>query len=110
MERVLRRGCVSASLDAAATQQVLDKMADQIGEPLAVMDLEQLRPGLRHRALILQDAEDLEIPFSESVALSQTWHGSTLEAVARLGHRRILRAPLVVERSVAFLANQGTNP
>ena len=110
MERVLRRSCVAAGLDAAATQQVLDKMVGQIGEPLAVMDLEQLRPGLRHRALILHDAEDLEIPFSESFALCQTWHGSTLEAVAGLGHRRILKAPFVVERSVAFLANQGTSP
>lgn len=105
MERVLRRGCKAAGLDAAATQRVLDKMAGQIGEPLAVMDLEGLQPGLRHRTLILHDSEDLEIPFSESVALAQAWHGSTLEAVSRLGHRRILRAPLVVDRSVAFLAD-----
>ncbi len=108
MERVLRRGCVAAGLDAAATQRVLDKMADQIGEPLAVMDLEQLQPGLRHRALILHDADDLEIPFTESVALSQAWQGSTLEAVTHLGHRRILRAPFVVERSVAFLVDHSS--
>jgi hypothetical protein len=48
-------------------------MAGQIGEPLAIMDLERLQPGLRHRALILHDAEDLEMPFSESVALAQAW-------------------------------------
>lgn len=107
MERVLRRGCVAAGLDAAATQQVLDEMAGRIGEPLSVMDLERLRPGLRHRALILHDAEDMEIPFSESVALSRAWKRSTLETVTGLGHRRILRAPLVVDRAVAFLADGG---
>lgn len=107
MERVLRRGCLAAGLDEAATQRVLDKMAGQIGEPLAVMDLERLQPGLRHRALIMHDSEDLEIPFTDSMALSQAWHGSILEAVTHLGHRRILRAPTVVDRSVAFLADCG---
>ena len=58
----------------------------------------------------MHDAEDLEIPFSESVALSQAWRGSTLEAVTRLGHRRLLRAPFVVERSVAFLTSHQIRP
>jgi pimeloyl-ACP methyl ester carboxylesterase len=103
MERVLRRGCASAGLDESGTQQVLDNMAEQIGEPLAIMDLERLQPGLKHRSLILHDAEDMEIPFSESVELAQVWQGSTLEVVARLGHRRILRSPMVVQRVVTFL-------
>lgn len=108
MVRVLRRGCASAGLDLDATQQVLDQMAAQIGEPLAVMDLAQLQAGFRHRALILHDPEDLEMPFSESVALAQAWQGSTLEAVARIGHRRILRTPSVVASATAFVAHQGS--
>lgn len=107
MERALRRGCASAGLDESGTQQVLDKMADQIGEPLATMDLEQLRLGLKHRSLILHDAEDLEIPFSESVELARAWQGSNLEVVERLGHRRILRSPMVVQRVVTFLKDTG---
>jgi hypothetical protein len=108
MVRVLRRGCASAGLDLDATQQVLDQMAAQIGEPLAVMDLAQLQAGFRHRALILHDPEDLEMPFSESVALAQAWQGSTLEAVARIGHRRILRTPSVIASATAFVAHQGS--
>ena len=107
MERVLRRGCVSAGLDAEATQQVLNKMAAQIGEPLSIMDLQQLQSGLRHRAYIVHDVEDREIPFHESLALSQAWHESKFEAVTGLGHRRIMRAPEIVKDSVAFLTAAG---
>ncbi len=66
---------------------------------------------LRHSprpTLLVHDEDDLEIPFTESVALSQAWQGSTLEAVTHLGHRRILRAPFVVERSVAFLVDHSS--
>ena len=110
MERVLRRGTASAGLDEAATKQVLDKMAEQIGEPLAVMDLHQLQSGFQHRALILHDPEDLEIPFSESVALAQAWQGSTLEATTRLGHRRIIRSPSVVQLAVRFVVDHSVEP
>jgi pimeloyl-ACP methyl ester carboxylesterase len=110
MVRVLHRACTAAGLSLDATRQVLDKMAAQVGEPLAVMDLAQLQAGFRHRALILHDPEDLEMPFSESVALAQAWPGSTLEAVTRIGHRRMLRAPSVVHSATAFIAPQRSRP
>jgi pimeloyl-ACP methyl ester carboxylesterase len=103
MERVLRRGAEAAGLDDAETRQVLERMAGQIGEPLEVMDLHRLQSGFRHRALILHDPEDREMPYAESVALAEAWKGSMLEPVTDVGHRRIVREPSVVESVARFV-------
>jgi pimeloyl-ACP methyl ester carboxylesterase len=69
-----------------------------------------LQAGFRHRALILHDPNDREMPYAESVALAKAWQGSTLEPVAGVGHRRIVREPSVVESVVRFVmdARAGT--
>lgn len=105
MERVLRRGSALAGLDDVGTQQVLERMTGQIGEPLEVMGLQRLQPGFRHRALILHDPKDREMPYEESVALAQAWDGSTLQPVEGVGHRRILREPHVVESVARFVVD-----
>lgn len=104
MERVLRRGANAAGLDEAGTQYVLQKMARQIGKPLAVMDLDHLHPGFKHPALILHDPDDREMPYTESIALSEAWSGSRLEPIAGVGHRRIIRNEYVVQSAVQFIA------
>lgn len=110
MERVLRRGAEAAGLDDAGTRQVLERMTGQIGEPLEVMDLHRLQSGFRHRALILHDPDDREMPFAESVALADAWRDSALEPVTGVGHRRIIRELSVVESVVRFMmdARAGT--
>jgi pimeloyl-ACP methyl ester carboxylesterase len=75
-----------------------------IGMPLACVDLERLRPGLRHPALILHDAEDRTVPIAASQALHAAWPGSRFERLAGLGHRRLLQDADVIARSVAFVA------
>lgn len=107
MVRVLRRAAAAAGLDEAKIEEVLRRMANQVGASLEVMDLEQLAAGLCHRSLILHDPDDPEMPFAESVALAQAWPGSALMPVPGVGHRRILREPGVVEASLAFLASVG---
>jgi pimeloyl-ACP methyl ester carboxylesterase len=110
MERVVRRSAAAAGLDDAGAQQVLERMAGQIGEPLEIMDVHRLQAGFRHRALILHDPDDRAMPYAESVALSKAWQGSTLEPVAGVGHRRIVQEPSVVEVVVRFVmdARAGT--
>lgn len=107
MERALRRGAAAAGLDDEAIEEVLRRMTARIGVPLAVMDLEQYASGLIHRALILHDPDDPEVPFAESVALSDAWPESVLQALPGVGHRRVLRAPAVLNAVVEFLADVG---
>jgi pimeloyl-ACP methyl ester carboxylesterase len=76
-----------------------------LGQPAADFDLPRLSVGLgRHKALLLHDPVDAEVPFSSAETLRDAWPGALLETVEGLGHRRILRAPDVVARAVGFLA------
>lgn len=78
-------------------------MEAQLGFPMAEMDLPALQGGLRHPGLIVHDPQDREVPFTESLALSEAWPLSQLISVEGLGHRRILRSPEVIERVIASL-------
>lgn len=105
MEPVLRRLAAAHGLEAASIAAVLDRIAELTGISLEAMSLAQLAQGLRHRALILHDPEDAEIPYADSFALAGAWPGSVLVPVQGVGHRRILRDAFVVESSVAFLSS-----
>ncbi|MES2073212.1 MAG: alpha/beta fold hydrolase [Pseudomonadota bacterium] len=74
-----------------------------LGQPASCMDLDQLQHGMRHPALLLHDGEDAEVPYSEALALQQAWPQARLEAVQGLGHRRILKDPQVMQKTIAFL-------
>jgi len=75
-----------------------------LGQPAADFDLPRLASGLgRHRALLLHDPTDAEVPFRSAETLRDAWPGALLEAVEGLGHRRILRASDVVARAVDFI-------
>lgn len=75
-----------------------------IGTRIAYVDLDRLRHGLRHAALLVHDPEDRTVPIAASEALHAAWPGSRLERVAGLGHRRLLTDADVIARSVAFVA------
>lgn len=99
------RGIAAAqSLGPADTAAFAGWVEGFIGMPLACVDLERLRPGLRHPGLILHDAEDRTVPIAASQALHAAWPGSHFEGLAGLGHRRLLQDADVIARSVAFVA------
>ena len=81
-----------------------------IGAPLSAMDLDTLRAGLRHPALILHDPQDKEVPYSESVALGDAWPLAELVAIEGVGHRRILRTPEVIDRCLRWLGLPAATP
>ncbi|GGC60592.1 alpha/beta hydrolase [Undibacterium terreum] len=97
----LERGMLPAELRQAFRQ----RFEAYLGQPASAMDIESLQHGLRHRALIVHDREDAEVPYSEAVALQQAWPQAELVSVEGLGHRRILKDPDVIARTIAFLAN-----
>lgn len=58
-------------------------------------------------ALIIHDVADREVPFDHGRRLATAWPGATLLPVEGLGHRRIVRDPEVVRRSVVFVTGAG---
>ncbi|HSW93540.1 MAG TPA: alpha/beta hydrolase [Gammaproteobacteria bacterium] len=59
--------------------------------------------------LIIHDRKDLEVPYQQAVELNEANPISTLYTTEGLGHRRILRAPEVVNTSLSFILAGKTN-
>ncbi len=53
--------------------------------------------------LVVHDRDDPDVPFTHGEAIAQAWPGAELLATRGLGHRAVLRDPLVVSRVVGFL-------
>ena len=54
-------------------------------------------------ALIIHDADDVDVPLSEGELLHQAWPNSKFIRTQGLGHRRILYDAQVIEKTVDFL-------
>ena len=69
---------------------------DEIGEPMAELDLLHVVAGLSAAALIVHDRNDKEIPVEDGMALAAAWPGARTLITDRHGHRRIMIASEVV--------------
>ncbi len=65
--------------------------------------LNRLDARARVATLIVHDEDDLEVPFVRGEALAAAWPGAQLHITSGLGHRKILRAPEVVDTVVEFV-------
>ena len=54
-------------------------------------------------ALVVHDRGDREVPFEAGMSLADVWPGSRRLVTSHLGHRRVLRSPVVVEAVVDFI-------
>jgi pimeloyl-ACP methyl ester carboxylesterase len=76
----------------------------RFGVPLADLDTLTIAPSLKAPLLVIHDEEDREVPLGCGQALSEAWPGSHLEVTRGLGHMRILRDAVVVQRIADFVA------
>ena len=65
--------------------------------------LATMAPMMTADLLVVHDRDDLETPWSGGSRLAEIWPRAQLLTTEGLGHRRILRAPDVVEKVAAFL-------
>lgn len=103
---VLERAGMAGQLDPVERQELIQAFAHHHELNLDVMDLPSLSQGFRHAALIQHDAQDKEIPSSESQALAAAWPGAQFHQSNGLGHRRILRDPDLIQQTVSWLGQQ----
>jgi hypothetical protein len=52
----------------------------------------------------MHDPDDTEMPFSHSAALAAAWPNALLLPTPNVGHRRILRARSIIERTLEHIA------
>jgi pimeloyl-ACP methyl ester carboxylesterase len=70
------------------------------------IDLLAVMATLTVPALVVHAHDDREVPFTDGERIASHWPGARLAAVHDVGHRRVLRAPAVIDAATAFLGDQ----
>jgi pimeloyl-ACP methyl ester carboxylesterase len=108
--RWARRFARTFGLDAGIVRRVRARSEKRIGLAWEELEVARRVGALDVPALLLHDAEDREVPLSESARLAAAWPGATLVTTRGLGHRRILRDRDVLARVADFLGGGSGEP
>jgi pimeloyl-ACP methyl ester carboxylesterase len=103
-ERIWARFRAGAGLSPPVWQRLLRLSELWLGVPLNGLEPVRLAPQLQVPLLILHDAGDRELPFSEGVELAAAWPGAVLRRLEGLGHLRLLKDAATVHEAVSFVA------
>jgi pimeloyl-ACP methyl ester carboxylesterase len=91
-------------------QDVLERMRASSQRRIAFSwdDLDVRAMARRRKAplLVVHDAHDPVVPWSDGAAIADAWPNSSLITTKGLGHSEVVRAPSVVSQTVEFLSGQ----
>ena len=88
---------------AETAADIEEGVQQRFGFPVADFSVSAHAEGLPTRTLLIHDADDVEVPSSESERVDRALGGGHLTLTHGLGHRRTLRSPEVADRLVAFM-------
>ncbi len=91
-------------LSERVTGRMREDIEKSFNVPWEEVDGDAIAPAMRTPLLVVHDRDDADVPLAEGERLATAWPQAKLHVTATLGHRRILRAPSVIEESVDFLA------
>jgi pimeloyl-ACP methyl ester carboxylesterase len=78
----------------------------RVGVPFADLDVRGIASQVRTPPLlVVHDHDDREVPWSEGSAIADAWSEATLVSTTGLGHRRLLRDPVVLAEVASFVAS-----
>lgn len=107
IENVLRRFSGYVGLNPKATDLFVEFTGDKVGVKPAEIDSVIISKSNNIPTLFVHDRLDLEVPISESENLLSTFTNSELFITEGLGHRKILKSEMVLNKIDRFL--QGSN-
>ena len=87
-------------------RQMQEHFERALGRRWSEFELPTAVAKVRAPALVVHDRDDAEVTFGSGLALARAWKGARLVATRGLGHRRILRAPEVVQDAIDFIADR----
>lgn len=87
-----------------STRQRLHRFWEQkLGLHFADLDATRMVTGIRCETLIIHDLHDRDVPHSRGVELAEAWNAKLI-STSGLGHRRLLKDPVVVDAAYNWLA------
>lgn len=93
-------------IDEGVRQRMVARLEGRYGVPLAELDATTLAPRMTAPLLVVHDRDDHEVSFEAGAALADLWRGARLMETRGLGHRRVLRSPLVIQEVTQFVASE----
>lgn len=93
----------ACGLSARARVRLERRLVARVGERPEAFHLPRSAEDLPLAALVVHDRDDAEVPWTDGAAVAAAWAGAELVSTRGLGHRRILRDPVVVRRIAEFL-------
>lgn len=102
----IERYCRGIGLPKTLNERFVRRIGSRAGRDVATLDA---RVGARRidvPAVIIHDPSDREVPFEQALQIAHAWRGNrALVPAAAVGHRRILRDPLVLAEIRQFVAS-----
>lgn len=102
---IMRHLSSLVSLDEQSIAHLRVMLNEHAGVPVEVMDIDALKAGRAHPALLIHDPEDRVVPPSNSHELLAAWPGASFLRVSGLGHKRILSDAFVVSSAAGFIVH-----
>ena len=94
-ELVIKNYLKMIGLSSLSQKHFLRSLESKVGLPASEMNVGRLGQGLGIPALIVHDEEDREVRYKAALEIHETWPETELLATQGLGHRRILKDPVV---------------
>jgi len=91
-------------LDEGARERIARRVETEVGLSFAAVEGSALAADLRTPGLVIHDRSDKEAPWQVGAKTAAAWPDAVLHTTDALGHRRILRDPVVIETAVSFIA------
>jgi pimeloyl-ACP methyl ester carboxylesterase len=101
--RVLRRFAIHIGFSDKLVNRFLKHAEEVVGIPFANIELGELVNEIAVEGLFIHDQEDAEIPHSESNEMAHNMPNGRLYSTQGLGHRKIMRSPLVIDTVSNFI-------
>jgi hypothetical protein len=100
---VLKRSAKFIGLPPESTEYFIHKIGENIGRSSEALNVAELIKSVNTQALIIHDKNDLEVPYSDAVAIRKNWRGASLVSTTGFSHRLIIRQASVWQSIVKFI-------
>ena len=91
---------ISKTEEEAFIRLIEERLGKDVWEPSTG---NRILPGLNVPALLFHDRQDRDVPIEHGIAIARAWPGARLVKTSRLGHRKILTDPQVIEEAIGFI-------
>jgi len=109
IETVLNRFGRYIGLNAKATQSFVNQVGEEVGTKASEIDSITMAQSNSIPTLFIHDRFDYEVPLSEAEKLLPLFNNSDIFITEGLGHRKILKSQLVMDKINSFVLSTSTS-